>query len=395
MVAHAQLSPSGSSRWLLCPGSVRMTSGLNKGSGDMALRGSFIHQIGEELLIGKEFVLGQKIFYGKDEAIITKDMLTEANDYCSYVKAICNRDKNSELTVEMKVDLTDIAEDTFGHADAVVIENGNLHIVDLKTGASLVDAENNSQMMLYAYGVYKEMEIFHDLKNITLHIVQNNDKTGGDKSTNWSISPEDLIDWIENTVKPKAKEALSDDAQCVPGEKQCKWCDAASFCKALHDYVDQEISDLFDAEDNKSQEVTIEMVTSFLSKVPIINSLVTKYNERIFEELNAGKSVPGFKLVKSSTHKKWKDEIDAFEKMKRWAPLDEIAPRKLCTPTQAEKILGAMSTVKKNKFNELWARPEGQTVVVPSSDKRPEVKPVANMFEDLDTEEKIEDTFDL
>ena len=394
--AHAKLSPSGSSRWMACPGSVRMTADIKGRSSTAADRGTAIHQIGEDLLNNISHSIGETLVFQSGNITmnwtIDKLMMEEAKNYYDYVMAIAGKDKDHELVVEMKVDLTDVATDTFGHADAVVFENGNLHVIDLKTGAGLVASENNSQLKLYGYGAFKEMDMFHDIENIILHIVQDNSKTGGDRSNSWSITPDDLIMWIDDEVKPAAEEAMKDDSECIPGESQCQWCDAASFCLALHDKAADEINDLFeevdvDPKDNSKVSVnntSMEKVVKFLESSKMITNLIKACNDRVSNELMNGNEVEGYKLVKGQKHKKWDDEILAYDKLTNWCKIDDVAPRKLCTPNQAEKVLGAMSTAKKNKFNELWTRPKGELVAVPASDKRPAEKPPADDFEDLD-----------
>lgn len=396
--AHAKLSPSGSSRWLKCPGSVRLTADINRESGSAAQRGTNIHQIGENLLIGKTIEIGQDVVVPgwhdnlDTEFVAEKDMVEEGKNYYDYVMKIANRDIDSELIVEMKVDLTDIAPDTFGHADAVVVENNTLHIVDLKTGAGLVSAKENSQLMIYAYGAFQELELYHDIEKVNLHIVQDNARTGGDKSNDWILTVDELITWIEDEVKPKAIEALKDDSECVPGETQCQWCDAASFCTALHKQAEETIGDIFDdvtepkQVKDLEQTVKIETAMEFLKNAKLITLLIEAYEGRISRALLGGGQVPGYKLVKGVKHRKWTDEEEAYNKLKGWCQIDEVAPRKLVTPNQAEKILGSMSTQKKNKFNDLWVRPEGELMCVPESDKRPAEKPVTDDFEDLDDE---------
>lgn len=454
MAAHAKLSPSGSSTWLACPGSIKMTEGLpHEPGGEAALRGVRIHWISEQLLLGEkgfkvnDEVLGDEQCQGPFK--IELDMLKEAEAYRDYVVGLTVHYKDSEIIAEMKVDLTDIAPDTFGHSDAVVIttdDNGlsTLHIVDLKTGSGLVSAIGNTQLKLYAYGALLEMELLYNINEIALHIVQDNQRAGKNNSC-YRLSKDALIEWIENEVKPKAKLALGDDAPCVAGEKQCQWCKAATFCKTAHDYGNKLMGDMFEDladkyecckcdyigdlnsfEDTEcdgdiigicpkckvstiilkvegklpntkkefeqfSNSIDVESCVKFLDSMKFINQLAKSYESRIEKELLAGKEVTGYKLVLSNHNKKWLNELEAFEKLKSWCPIDEIAPRKLCTPNQAETILGNISTAKRNKFNELFKRPEGSPIMVKESDKRPAIKPIVDNFEDLT--EILEDDF--
>ena len=400
MSNHARLSPSGSSRWLACPGSVNMTKDLINKSGETAYRGTVIHQAGEDLLLGKFLQPGTTVIVEQDDGskkaeYIQKDMFEEAKAYSDYIRLIAKRDKNSEIIPEMKIDLTDLAPDTFGHSDAVVIENNTLHIADLKTGAGLVNSEGNSQLMIYAYGALLELEMFHDIHNIELHIIQNNSKTGGDKSNSHRLSVDELLTWVNDIVKPAAKEALSDEARCIPGDIQCKWCPAASFCPELMKNVEDIFDDLTDGHrgdliagggKNLIARVDMDKAIEFYKSLSLIDIWKKAIESRMYEDLEAGKEVKGFKLVKKSKHKKWINEEEAFQKLKAWEKLDDIAPRKLITPTQASKLLGQMSTIKSNKFAKLWIKPEGELIVVKDSDKRPSESPVIDNFQDINNE---------
>ncbi len=396
---HAILSPSGSSRWIACPGSIRMTSDLPRSeAGEAALSGTFIHQIGEDYLLGKSYEIGEELnVEGVGTRKITAAHIEEAAGYADFVKNIAKQDENAEIIAEMKVDLTSIAPETFGHSDAVVLENNTLHIVDLKTGAQVVSAINNSQMMLYAYGSYLEMTDLNDITNISMHIYQNNIKAGKNIST-YNMSVEQLLTWIEEVAKPAATEALKEDSKCIPGEKQCQWCDAASFCKDAHELALNVFDDMTENLKDENPEiaakfVTIEECAKFVENSKFITQLLAAYTNRLEKELQDGAKVKGFKLVQAQTRKKWVSEIDAYAKVKTWLPLDEVAPRKFATVTQIEKALGKMSTAKRNKFNDLWVKPEGQVVMAPESDKRPAIKPIVDDFENIT--EKIEDIDDM
>lgn len=402
MAGHAKLSPSASSRWIACPGSIKLCEGLpRRESGSAAMRGTYIHQIGEDLLNGIEHTVGE-VF--KVEGVtgfnkIDKDMLKEAQGYFDYVMNLTLYSKDDyELITEMKVDLTDIAPNTFGHSDTVLYTAADktLHIVDLKTGGGLVNAFGNSQLMLYGYGAYMDMCDFYDIEFISTHIVQENVMAGrNNSSANMSVA--ELLEYIEDTVKPAAKEALSDNAKCVAGEKQCQWCDAASFCKVAHKFSSDIVEDMFatveDEKDVKPKDmgdyVTIEEAVKFVKNAKMIKQMVTSYEARIEKDLQDGKTVEGFKLVMSKHNKKWCNELDAYTKLKTWGSLDEVAPRKLLTVNQMTILLGQMTTKKSNIFEKLWTKPEGQPVMAADSDKRPPIKAIVESFENIDEDDEL------
>ena len=110
MAAYSELSPSSSSRWIACPGSIQKTRDLPARAGnDAALRGTRIHYLAEKISNGETFEVGTKIKGDascKGEFLIEKDMMKEA---VGYVDFISNLHLYGELILkisEMKIDLT-------------------------------------------------------------------------------------------------------------------------------------------------------------------------------------------------------------------------------------------------------------------------------------------------
>jgi hypothetical protein len=308
-----------------------------------------------------------------------RDMLTEAKAYAEYVKALMS-EPDAEMFVESKVDI--IPEyDISGHVDACVIDGGTLHVIDLKTGAGAVSAENNSQMMMYALGLYYEHEMFYDIDNIHLHIVQDNAKISN--SNSWECSVDELKDFGD-WITERARLALQEDSECTPSEKACQWCTHASKCVALNNEVVDMFAELEErGDDVPVDELPLDTITAMLANRGLFDRAMKAYEERIADELKQGKQVEGYKLVKGRKNKRWVDETEAFNKLKSWLPLDEVAPRKICSPSQAQKLLGkSISTRKKNTFEELYETPEGELQLAPSTDKRPAVNPTEE-FEEL------------
>lgn len=160
--AHAYLSCSSSDRWLNCTVAPKLEAAFIEESSPFAAEGTKAHELGEKVLIS-----------GKNACDIKGDYSTEMRDYVQnyvdYVRAI-----PGQLLVEQRLDISAWVPECFGTSDAVVLADGVCHIVDLKYGKGVrVDAENNSQLMLYALGAYDAYDcIYGPINKVVIHIVQ-------------------------------------------------------------------------------------------------------------------------------------------------------------------------------------------------------------------------------
>ena len=381
---HSLISPSGASRWTTCSGSVRLTMDEENTTNAMAQRGTDIHQLGEMLLNGEEVVEARSVareVWGDEKPSMfyaNRDMVEEATNYFDYVQALATED-GAEIIAEAKVEI--IGEyDVSGHIDATVISGTTLHVVDLKTGRGRVSAEENLQLQLYALGTLDEHEMFYDFDKVVLHIVQDNAMISNTHS--WETTPEDLEDFRE-WVTERARLALQEDSVCTPSESACQWCSHASKCEALGGEVTETFETLEETVKEGVGEMSLEDIAFIMSKQKILSTAFKAYEQRITDELHAGNKVEGFKLVMGRKNKKWINENEAYDKLKSWLPLDDVAPRKLQSPTQVNKLLGGqISARKKNVFDTLYEVPEGLPQLAPSSDSRAEYIPTEE-FEDL------------
>ena len=108
-----------------------------------------------------------------------------------------------------------------------------MHVIDLKYGKGVpIDADNNSQGMLYALGVLSEYSFIYDIDTVVIHIYQPRIKN----YSSWSITTTGLLKWAE-WAKQRAEEAITDNAPRTPSEKACQWCKAKATCKALLDHT--------------------------------------------------------------------------------------------------------------------------------------------------------------
>ena len=382
---HSLISPSGASRWTACAGSVRLTMNEENKTNAMAQRGTDIHQLGEMLLRGETIIEATSIIREGEGSegmfYANRDMLEEAQQYFEYVNTLAT-EPNAEIFAEAKVSI--ISEyDVSGHIDATVINGTTLHIIDLKTGRGQVSAEENLQLQLYALGSLDEHEMFYDFDKVVLHIVQDNAMISN--THYWETTVEDLEDFRE-WVTEKARLALQEDSVCTPSESACQWCSHAGNCETLMGEVTEAFEKVEEDEKNGANigDIPIEDISFLLMKRKMFDTVMKAYEARVEDELRAGNAVEGFKLIKGRKNKRWVNENEAYDKLKTWLPLDDIAPRKLLSPTQASKMLkgGDISARKANIFDTLFETPEGDIKLVASSAKG-EAIVFAEDFEDL------------
>lgn len=214
MNKHAILSPSNAEKWMNCPGSVHLevqAVAENPGllnSNIHADRGTLAHLMAEICLN-----------YKKDTIEVFEGLLENVQKYVDYVRELSSPYSYHEI--EKRIEIFD---ECYGTADCVVIDRNEMHIVDLKYGTGIVEANDNKQMMLYAYGAIKEHEHIED---ITLHIVMPRGK-----NSSWSIKKDKLIEWGLSVEKIGNHVMSTEEVIFNPSDAACKWCKAIWICPA-------------------------------------------------------------------------------------------------------------------------------------------------------------------
>lgn len=383
--AHALLSASGSHRWMNCTPSARLEDGVAEtGTSTFAQEGTFAHELAEICLLTYKEELTLEQFKEQRAALAQKiDKYNKSNgtnfdidsieEYVDkYVENVCDdyetcllKDPHAQLLVEMPFDLTDVVPDGFGTNDAIVIAEGEMHVHDLKFGRGVrVEAENNPQLMLYAYGAFTGFDSFYDIQRITLHIGQ----PRLDSFPSWELSADDLKNWIEQEVRPKAKLAFAGEGKFSAGD-WCHFCKVKARCRHL---AEANLS-LAKHEFSDPPLLTDDEVADILQKIPQFENWTSSVRQYAYEQaVTYDKKWPSFKLVEAKTNRKFSDEqavsdalsLEGFEE-------DKIYSKKLKGLGAIEKLVG------KDRFAPLLGsfvvKPEGQPTLVPESDKRPEL----------------------
>jgi hypothetical protein len=373
MTKHAKLSASGSSRWLTCTGSVKAESQFPNTSSSYAMEGTTAHSLAERCLtedITPNYYLNKQL----DGYTVDEEMVDNVAAYVAYVKSF-----SGIHFYEVRVDFSEWIPDGFGTSDAIVIDSksNTVHVIDLKYGKGVpVDAENNSQGMLYALGVLSEYGFIYDIDNVVIHIYQPRIKN----YSSWSITATELLKWAE-WAKQRAEESLQDDAPRTPSDKACQWCKAKATCKALLDHTHKIIMHDFDELDNiKPDTLTDKEIKVILDNAKLIKSWLDAVESHVFDKLNDGQDFDGYKLVEGRSTRAWLNEDTAAQVLlKSGLEPDTLYTKKLISPAQAEKVLKKDKTI----LSELISKGEGKPTLVQSCDKRDAINK-ANVFDKLD-----------
>jgi len=178
--AHAILSASGSHIWLNCTPSARFGEEFPDEETEYSREGVWAHSTAGFRLEGflgrphaeyqtEEEIPGRKEFFNpsNDEAI---------NAYvrrCIIAIAAARRETpDAIILMEQRLDFSDWVPEGFGTGDLVIVANGILRVRDLKFGMVQVDAEDNTQLWLYALGAIAAYRGIYDFDKVIVEIDQ-------------------------------------------------------------------------------------------------------------------------------------------------------------------------------------------------------------------------------
>jgi hypothetical protein len=409
--SHSIFGPSGSPTYLHCAGSLIPNLLAPDDAGEDAAYGTVAHSVTE--IWGKtgkkpKYLLGQtrKITNAgvEYEIEIDADMFVHVRACIDWVQFL-----PGEHFHEVKIDfsdLTPIPRQT-GTADFVAVTHGRMIVVDWKFGKGyMVYAEKNSQLLLYAYGVFVRFGIDYDIEEIEIRIAQ----PRLDHFDTWVVSRAELMEFAK-WAKERMAAAWVINAPRTPGELQCKWCKVRTTCTAnlkmqsdlmlaVFDDIGKPVTEdmMLELKENIEFEELFEPVnavtlsTSDMAFILKFRRTVEAWWKSLANELlrraGAGEKIPHWKLVESRSHKKFVDEKKALKiLMDKGAKRDEIIKETFVTPAEAERVLKRHGVPTKDLpklLAPLVYKPTGKPSLAGLSDKRPAIEDLSDIaFRDL------------
>lgn len=386
---HALLSASGAARWLECTPSARLEEQIPKTQNAYADEGTFAHEVCE---LSARYWLGEINEPTYENALDEKrkgqyyntEMLECAVNYGRFIsenlKAIQINCPDAFAELEVKnLDFSAWAPGGFGTGDCIIVADDLLEIIDFKYGKGVrVEADNNPQMRLYALGAINRYGDLYDIKRTRMTIIQ--PRINNDPSTE-EISLDELLDWAENYVKPRAELAIAGDGNFNPSVETCKFCRAKERCRAR---AEMNLA-LFD-ESPDSLLITPDEAGEILAKADDIKSWLSDLEKLVMQSLFEGKPVEGWKLVEGKSNRKFVDNLKVAEAMKE-AGYEEalLYERSLITLTAMEKSFGKKAVGEILK--DLIYKPQGKPTLATVKDKREAFTPESLILEAFNEQE--------
>lgn len=380
--AHALLSPSAAHRWINCAAAPRLEATVEDSGSSYAAEGSLAHAYCAKKL--KEFI-GQPTDGEQAEIAQLNEQYHsgEMDEYTDVYKVIVLEKFNearyktadAQLLVETKLDFSEYVPEAFGTADAIIIADGCMEVIDFKYGKGVrVSAEHNPQMMIYALGAYARFSFEYHIDRVRMTIVQ----PRIDNLSEWELSISELMDWTANVLTPAAEKAYKGDGPQNPGG-WCQFCKVKSSCRALANQCTTLASDYAD-----KILTPEELANDVLPKLATVKTWLAGVEDYALQQALSGVDIPGWKIVEGRSVRKITDADSAATALCKagYKTVEIYKPQELRTITELEKLAG------KKQFAAIcgqWIdKPQGKPTLAPASDKRPAINPLADDFSNID-----------
>ena len=380
--AHSLLSASKAEQWINCPPSARLQEGIPDRRSEYADEGTAAHEIAELRLRRRLLPCNRAKRKELDDAIeafkasnkfYDAEMETAVTFYCEIVEerfmAAKARSKDGIVLFEERLDFSEWVPDGYGTGDVVLIADGVMEIIDLKYGKGVpVSAVGNPQIRLYALGALAGYGYLYDIREVHMTIVQ----PRLDNISTDIMAVDELLEWAESVVRPAAELAFTGKGDFKAGD-HCRWCKVKATCRARADKNMQALQYEF----QDPALLTIDEIGQILHIADQLAAWAKDVQEYALDQAVRGTRFPGWKLVEGRSNRRITDEEEAVKRLGS-AGITQFMRTSLLPLGELEKRVGKKQLAE--LLGELIQKPPGKPVLVPETDRRPEINSVEHDF---------------
>lgn len=376
MTTHSPLGASGTYRWMNCTGSVALTAALSVTDDDGAIEPSYrVEGSAAHELVSLCLMTGTELWEHADKEFcgvpVSKLDLPAIQTYITLCRTLDDEAKQKWIEHGIGEKMVDRPHPYFfGTVDYAVLYADRLALADFKYGAGVVvDAEENPQVMYYAWGLILELPDLPDDFRVDIYICQPR-AYGESPIKHWATTAGFIREWGRDVLIPAMKRAAkqlepdADGGTFAAGE-HCRFCPAKLACPLLQGMF----------------AVAAKGNTAFLKGAPAPSlfqewrqiAAVKKYIKAVEDEtmarlLAGADGGDAVKLVNKKANRVWKPE--ALEKLTE-ALGDQIwNEREMKSPPEVEDLgQSAALLVKEYAYT-----PQTGYTVAPAESKLPKVK---------------------
>lgn len=390
--SHALLSASKAEQWINCTPSARLQENIPDKKSEYADEGTLAHELAENKLRRRIIIcnskerdrLDKELKRIKESDFYDPEMEEAVQRYVELVEEkfmeAKARSNDAVVMLEEQVDFSEWVPEGYGSNDVALISDGLLEVIDLKYGKGVpVSAINNPQIRLYALGIWSTYNWLYSIGSVRMTIIQ----PRLDSISSETLEIEDLLNWAGNVVQPAAKLAWEGKGEFKAGN-HCKWCKLKGNCRARADENMKTLAYEF----KDPPLLTNEEIGSILFIANQLKAWAKDVEDYAFGQALTGNKIPQWKLVEGKSNRAITDKEAATAKLLAdgYEESKILKPQELLSITDLEnKVLG------KKKFKELLGelvlKPPGKPVLVPETDRRPELNSLENDFANIDMEE--------
>jgi len=415
---HAVWSASSTAANWTCAGRMAMVSiSPDDKKSIYAAEGTAAHEVAEKALRGDldcSKFLGEVYSIDGFDVEITEELARSAQTYVHYVASQTDVAAGSVLLIEERHSLAQLNPpfDAGGTCDATIIKPhlGEIEVVDLKNGRGIVEVNGNKQTRTYALLALLNApkDLVNQIDQVKVTIVQPRapHKDGRIRSETFHIA--ELIEWTSELLKAMNRSALALEAfNMINGSRtmfdewaskvltpgNCTFCPALGICPAVRKKalsVAPEIAKTWFEDttletppmlSNTVPALSPEELSHILDGIDALEDWAKAVRAAAHSLAEGGTTIPGYKLVEKVGNRKWAaDDEKIIADLKSVIKLseDQIFSKKLLSPAQIEKVLGAK---RKEEIANMYHKPvTGTNLVSEKKSTRPATKAKLESF---------------